>query len=259
MFGYIVRRLISAFLVVIAISMIVFALFFLGPTNTADYLCNQNGHCTPREARAHQRLARARQAASSSSTPSGQRDSFTTATISFGGANTYECNAPCFGISFITQTQVTDELREAYPATLSLAIGGATLYLLLGVTTGVLSARRRGTLADKALVGSTLVVSSIPYYLVAFLVLALSSSTSGDLPRRGVHAVPRESSRLGHGAAAALARPRRLQLDPVRPVQPRIHGRGPGRGLRPHGDRQGRPHPDGHDQACAARSHRARS
>src|SRR5438093_888727 len=53
--------------------------------------------------------------------------------------------------------------------TVSIAIGGAALFLVIGVTTGVLSARRRGTLADKALVGSTLVISSIPYYLVAFL------------------------------------------------------------------------------------------
>ena len=36
---------------------------------------------------------------------------------------------------------------------------------------GVAAARRRGTLADKALVGGTLFMSSIPYYLVALLAM----------------------------------------------------------------------------------------
>ena len=47
MFGYIVRRLMSAALVVILTSMFVFALFFLGPSNPAQPLCDLNGKCTP--------------------------------------------------------------------------------------------------------------------------------------------------------------------------------------------------------------------
>ena len=60
----------------------------------------------------------------------------------------------------------------------------ASLYLLIGVTIGVLAARRRGTVADKTLVASTLVFSSIPYYLVAllsFLILTLSTSIFPDV------------------------------------------------------------------------------
>jgi peptide/nickel transport system permease protein len=47
MFGYIVRRLVSAFLVVVLTSMIVFLLFFKGPSNPAQPLCDLNGKCTP--------------------------------------------------------------------------------------------------------------------------------------------------------------------------------------------------------------------
>jgi peptide/nickel transport system permease protein len=166
MFGYIIRRLISAFLVLVATSMIVFALFFYGPTNTATYLCNQNGRCTAeREALLEHQLGYDKSIVSQYGTWAKglvhDRD------INMGA--TYHCDAPCLGISFITQQEVRKQLTEKYPATLSLALGGASLYLLLGVTAGVLSARRRGTLADKALVSSTLVISSIPYYLVAFL------------------------------------------------------------------------------------------
>jgi peptide/nickel transport system permease protein len=60
-------------------------------------------------------------------------------------------------------------MKERLPATLSVAFGGAALYLLFGVPIGVAAARRRGTLADKALVSSFLVLSSVPYYLFALL------------------------------------------------------------------------------------------
>ena len=50
-----------------------------------------------------------------------------------------------------------------------MAFGGAFLYLLFGIPLGVAAARRRGTVADKALVSSFLFISSVPYYLFALL------------------------------------------------------------------------------------------
>ncbi len=52
---------------------------------------------------------------------------------------------------------------------MSVAIGGAALYLTLGVLAGSLAARWRGSAADRGLVTSTLLVSSIPYYIVALM------------------------------------------------------------------------------------------
>jgi peptide/nickel transport system permease protein len=60
-------------------------------------------------------------------------------------------------------------MGERLPATLSVALGGAFFYLLFGVPIGVAAARRRGSVADKALVSSFLTLSSIPYYLFALL------------------------------------------------------------------------------------------
>jgi peptide/nickel transport system permease protein len=81
----------------------------------------------------------------------------------------YKCPAPCLGISINTENTVWSELKQKYPATITLAVGGATIYLVLGVLLGSLAARWRGTTADRLLVGSTLVVSAIPFYLVALL------------------------------------------------------------------------------------------
>lgn len=166
MLGYIIRRLVAAFLVVVVTSMFVFALFFLGPSNPASLLCNQNGRCTPeRQALLEHQL--------------GLDQSVVTQYAAFAkglvvdrkidiGA-TYECAAPCLGISFSTKSEVTQELVDRYPATLSVAIGGAALYLTLGVLAGSLAARWRGSAADRGLVTSTLLVSSIPYYIVALM------------------------------------------------------------------------------------------
>jgi peptide/nickel transport system permease protein len=166
MFGYIVRRLISAFLVVVVTTMIVFAIFFFGPTNTADYLCQKNGHCT------EEKLANLNESLGLNEPVWQQygvwvKGLFAGREVKAGA--TYQCDAPCLGISFVTKTQVTTELRSRYPATLSLAIGASVIFLTLGVFTGTVSARRRGTLADKSLVSGTLLLSSIPYIIFAFL------------------------------------------------------------------------------------------
>ncbi|MGI8994546.1 MAG: ABC transporter permease [Nocardioidaceae bacterium] len=168
MFGYILRRLVAAFLVVVVTSMFVFALFFLGPSNPAAVICNQNGRCTPER----QELLE---------TALGLNDSVFTQygafvkglvvdrTISTGPGAKFACPAPCLGISYRTKQPVMDQLKQKYPATVSLALVGGSLYLILGVVIGVFAAKWRGTTTDRLLVGASLVVSSIPYYLVALL------------------------------------------------------------------------------------------
>lgn len=174
MAGFIVRRLISATLVVILTSMFVFALFFLGPANPARPLCDLNGKCTP------ERLQVISDAMQLDKGVVNQylvwaRGIFQDRVVSFGPD--YPCDAPCLGISYSTKGEVTDEMLEKLPATISLAVGGATIYLTLGVLLGTLAARFRGTFADRALVSSSLILSSIPYYVVAVLAWVYFSLT----------------------------------------------------------------------------------
>lgn len=164
--GFILRRLVSALLVVTLTSMFVFALFFLGPGNPAGPVCEAQGRCTAERLEAIEEQM-------------GLNDSVVSQYGAFAGGLfrdrtidlgvEYRCEAPCLGISFGSRQEVRAELVEKYPATLSVALGGATIYLVLGVTLGTLAARWRGTAVDRLLVGSSLVVSSVPYYLVALL------------------------------------------------------------------------------------------
>jgi peptide/nickel transport system permease protein len=81
----------------------------------------------------------------------------------------YSCPAPCLGISITTSEPVSQDLAQRYPATLTLAVGGATIYLVLGVLIGAFAARWRGTPVDRLLVGGSLVVSAVPDYLIFLL------------------------------------------------------------------------------------------
>lgn len=184
MLGYILRRLVAAFLVVVVTSMFVFALFFLGPSNPAAVICNQNGRCTQER----QELLE---------TALGLNDSVfhqyglfvkglvVDRTISTGPGASYACPAPCLGISYRTREPVMDQLKQKYPATVSLALIGGSLYLILGVIIGVFAAKWRGTSADRLLVGASLVVSSIPYYLVALLAWLFLVSQFSIFPETG--------------------------------------------------------------------------
>lgn len=167
MLGFIVRRLLAALLVVIITSMAVFAMFYKAVPNPAGPVCDAQGRCTA------ERLAIIEESMGLNEPIAEQYGEFVKGVfvgrdVTFG-SSTYECDAPCFGISYGTRLPVSEQLSEAYPATLSLAVGASVIYLVFGVTLGVLAARNRGTVWDRGLVGFSLVISSIPYYLFALL------------------------------------------------------------------------------------------
>ena len=152
MVGFIIRRVLSAVLVLIIVSMVVFALFWLGPAQPGATHLRRAAPVLPGEARCDRAVDGARPDRGQPPTASGPRASFVGREITFSPAEVYDCSAPCLGISYATRIPVTDELSKKYPATLSLAIGGAAIYLIVGVFIGVLAARYRSTAADKLLV-----------------------------------------------------------------------------------------------------------
>lgn len=198
MFGYVVRRLVTALLVVILASFLAFTLFFKGPTNPAKSLCEDRGRCTPEKLYALEESM-------------GLHDSLWTnygrflgglvhdRTINVGSA--YHCDAPCLGISFHTRTEITKDLKTYYPATLSVALGGATLYLLMGLPIGVIAARYRGSAYDKVTIGTGLVISSIPYYVFALTAWILLTLQTSIFPETGYNPI---TQGIGPWAAGLL-------------------------------------------------------
>ena len=103
------------------------------------------------------------------------------------GAITIKCDAPCLGVSFKLGSTSPTTCSRRFPATLSIALGGAVIFLTVGVSSGIFAARRRGTLADKGIVGVSLVINAIPYYLLALLAYLLLISKWGIFPESGYH------------------------------------------------------------------------
>ena len=91
------------------------------------------------------------------------------------GPTIVHCPAPCLGYSFLTQNPVLPDLLDRLPVTLSLAAGAAVLWLSSGVAVGVLSALRRGTVFDRAAMGVALAGVSLPIFFTGLLALSIFS------------------------------------------------------------------------------------
>ncbi|MFF9014636.1 ABC transporter permease [Streptomyces sp. NPDC014870] len=96
-----------------------------------------------------------------------------------GGGSTIHCEAPCFGYSFRTEQDVSTMLVDAFPVTLSMVLGAAVLWLLMGVTTGVVSALKRGTLVDRAAMVTALAGVSLPIFFTAMLAMLVFRTQLG--------------------------------------------------------------------------------
>jgi peptide/nickel transport system permease protein len=187
MTGFIVRRLLSSALVVVLTSIFVFVLFFkgLGDTPAVNY-CEKlgPGKCTAQKLDSikHQ-MGFDRSVAYNY----GQwaKGIFVGRHDVYDDGKFYDCPAPCLGISITTGNTVWHDLKQKYPATLTLAVGGAAMYLLLGVLIGAFAARWRGSALDRLLVGSSLVVSAVPDYLIFLLAWIYLSLQLGIFPNTG--------------------------------------------------------------------------
>ena len=163
---YILRRLLTAISVVIVTLVASFALFFLAPTDPAGVICGPR--CTP------ERLGNIRHSLNLDKPAVEQIGLYMKGlvagrTIESGGT-TVNCPAPCLGYSYTLGQPVTKLLGQALPVTLSIVIGGAVFYLIIGILTGTSAAQVRGTPLDRVTVGASLVLSSFPYFVFALLV-----------------------------------------------------------------------------------------
>jgi peptide/nickel transport system permease protein len=184
MVGYVVRRLVTGGLVLVAVTMVVFVLFFYGPTDPALAYCPVN-RCPPErleQIRSNMGLDQpvARQYVEYMSGFVRSRE------ITAGGISV-DCPWPCLGVSFKYKVPVFDYLWSRFPATLSIAVGGAISFLSLGIATGVFAARRRGTTADKAVMTTGLFISAFPYYMVILLAYIYLVQGIGLFPDTGYH------------------------------------------------------------------------
>ena len=89
------------------------------------------------------------------------------------------------GNSYITNRPIAQDIRERFPKTLQLAGTAMLLAATLGISLGVLSARRPGGLIDRFSLGLAYLGISFPVYWVGLLMILLFAVTLRWLPPSG--------------------------------------------------------------------------
>ncbi|MCD2464574.1 MULTISPECIES: ABC transporter permease [unclassified Streptomyces] len=164
---FVLKRLAGAVLVLLALSVLVYALFYLAPGDPARLACGER--CNP------QQIAQVREQL-------GLNDSMAVQYLHFlqgvltgrdysTGTSLVHCDAPCLGLSYQSDQQVTRLILERLPATASLVVGALAVWLVVGVGTGLLSALRRGGPTERILTLLTLAGSGTPVFILGLLLL----------------------------------------------------------------------------------------
>jgi peptide/nickel transport system permease protein len=99
-----------------------------------------------------------------------------------------------FGYSYSNDVSVRQQIFNRFPATISLALGAAVVWLTIGIAVGTISAVNRRSLFDRVAMGTALVAISAPVYWLGLLMLFLFANDIGK-----VHIFP------GAGSYVALS------------------------------------------------------
>jgi peptide/nickel transport system permease protein len=176
--AFIIRRLFTTIFLLLVVSLVTFAIFFLIPRlagQNAYQLATQYVGRNPTQGA----ILQVEQKLGLNAPVYLQYGRFLKALVlgthyNSGSSVTY-CPPPCFGYSFRSQQPVWPQLTTALPVTLSLAIGASILWLVGGVTIGVISALRRGTFFDRFSMAVALAGVSLPIFFTGLIALELFS------------------------------------------------------------------------------------
>jgi peptide/nickel transport system permease protein len=84
-----------------------------------------------------------------------------------------------FGYSYYSQQSVISLIGERLPATISLTLGAAVIWVVAGLSIGIVSALKKGSIWDRGSMGIALVLISAPEFWLALLALLLFSEDIG--------------------------------------------------------------------------------
>jgi peptide/nickel transport system permease protein len=154
MAAFLVRRIALGAVVLWVMTAVVFVMFFVAPHNVANLIAGRQA--TPETvALVQHRLGLDRPV------------------LDQYGSYMWRLLHGNLGYSFYNSSPVRTLIWQRVPVTLSLALGAAVLWLLIGVSAGVLAATRPRSLADRAVTVTALFFYSMPSFLLGVIVFYL--------------------------------------------------------------------------------------
>ncbi|MEU2538864.1 ABC transporter permease [Streptomyces iakyrus] len=165
--GFVLRRAVGAAVTLLAISVIVYVVFYATPGNVAQITCGPR--CSPEQV--HQ-VARQLNLDDPLFVRYGHFLQGLVAGQDYStGTSVQHCSAPCLGLSYQSDQQVMQLIWAKLPVSLSLVAGAMVLWLILGVGTGMLSAWRRGRFSERVLTGVTLAGTATPVFVIGLILM----------------------------------------------------------------------------------------
>jgi peptide/nickel transport system permease protein len=173
MWRYIVRRLLWVVLVVLIITALTYAIFFvMPPTDPAVQFAGKNP--TPEQiAEVRRQFGLDR--------PVWVQYGLFLKHVFLGD----EYGWPGLGFSFVTRSPVRDLLVDRLPITIQLALGAALVWLCIGIPIGIISAVKRRSLLDRASMLTALFFVSAPVFWLGLMALWLFWYKLGISPGTG--------------------------------------------------------------------------
>lgn len=166
------------FLMLTLLSIVVFLLFNAVPTDPARLTCGKS--CTP-EVIAANRIRLGLDQPLLTQYLEWVKGFFVGRTYGSGSA-TFECSRPCLGYSFRSGEEVTTLIVNAVPVTMYLALGAFTLWMVVGISAGIVAAKHQGKWQDRTIMGIALVGYSLPVFFVGLLLLIFAIVRWNVLP-----------------------------------------------------------------------------
>jgi peptide/nickel transport system permease protein len=175
MWAYALRRCAVGLVLLLAVSIITFVLFFAAPVDQARLACGKQ--CSESQ------IAQTEKALGYDAPLHVQWSSFMKGLVvgrdfpadpelrAAAPEIVTHCAAPCLGYSHHNAKTVNEEIADAIPITASISVMALVLWLTGGVFFGILAAVKKGSLLDRAIVGGTLVAYAFPSFFVAIFLL----------------------------------------------------------------------------------------
>ncbi len=151
MFQYLIRRLLWAFVLFLAVTIVTYVIFFLVPASPARLAAGQSA--TPERVKEVEEFL-------------GLNDPVY---IQYGNFLKRLVVDGSLGQSFITRQSVNEEIFRAAPITASLVFGGMILVLLVAIPLGIFSALRPRSLLDRTAMTYVLIGISLPSFWIGLV------------------------------------------------------------------------------------------